>query len=190
MKTLNRMKEFGKIAPPWVGEGFDRPACYQQGDDFFDAHDRQIIPGQPLKAAEIEPEEVVEDGTVPTSVAELAAQVDTMSWPKWSAAVKNVLGPACPRGKAAMLGALQEAIKEHGERQSNRTAKTAAPAPTNGKSGIDLAAWARGQKDYISGEVFKAMRTAYNVQFSERRDAVDFLISEGVIEAAQARKDV
>jgi hypothetical protein len=83
--------------------------------------------------------------------------------------------------------------KKHGERQSKRTTKKTeadAPAKPNSKSGIDLAAWARGQKHYLAGEVFKALRNEYHVQLSERRDAVDFLIAQGVIEASQARTDV
>jgi hypothetical protein len=193
MKTLNRTKDFGRIAPPWMGNGFDRPAYFQQGEDFFDAHDRQIIPGQPIVVEADEPDDEGSEDSEQISAGELVALAETMSWPKWAAAVKKVLGPDSPRGKAAMLAALQEALQKHGERQSKRTTKKTeadAPAKPNSKSGIDLAAWARGQKHYLAGEVFKALRNEYHVQLSERRDAVDFLIAQGVIEASQARTDV
>jgi hypothetical protein len=65
----------------------------------------------------------------------------------------------------------------------------AAAAPAAG-TGIDLAAWARGQKDYLPPELFKAIRGKYNVQLSQRRDAIELLIKEGVVTAAEARKDI
>jgi hypothetical protein len=61
---------------------------------------------------------------------------------------------------------------------------------------VDLAAWARGEKEYIFGEVKRAINwylhslNAPFVDFEERREAVEFLIAEGFIEPAEARKDV
>lgn len=69
-----------------------------------------------------------------------------------------------------------------------KAAATAAPAADT--SGVDLAAWGRGQKDYLSQEVFKAIRGKFNAVLSERRDAVDLLIKEKVITAEEARRDV
>jgi hypothetical protein len=69
-------------------------------------------------------------------------------------------------------------------------AAESAPAPAVAGTGLDLAAWGRGQKDYLPPELFKAIRAKYNVQLSQRRDALDLLIKEKVITAAEARKDI
>lgn len=172
-----------------MGDDFDRPAYYEQGGAFFDAHDREIVPGQPLAAdVDDEPEQDAEVDEL-LSPADLVAKVDSMPWAKWAAEAKRVLGPGAPRGKPALLEALKEAIQKHAERKSKRAPAVAAPAPV-GKGDVDLAAWARGQQEYLSGDVFKALKQKHSVNITERRDAVDFLITEGVIKASEARADV
>lgn len=60
-------------------------------------------------------------------------------------------------------------------------------------NGVDLQRWARGKQEYLWAEVAKAIRQQYGKQIAgehARKDAVDFLIGERVITAAEARKDV
>lgn len=77
-----------------------------------------------------------------------------------------------------------------GKKAAEPAAAPAAPAAPAPAPSLDLAAWARGQKDYLPPELFKAIRAKYNVQLSQRRDAIDLLIKEGVVTAAEARKDI
>jgi hypothetical protein len=68
-------------------------------------------------------------------------------------------------------------------------------------AGVDLAGWARGEKeyrfsdvqkaidDYILGEIYKIVDARF-VSVKGRRDAVQFLIDEGIIDAGEARDDV
>jgi hypothetical protein len=58
------------------------------------------------------------------------------------------------------------------------------------KTGVDLAAWGRGQKEYLWGEVRKAIKSEFGRNVSERDDAVEFLIGEGIITSEEAREDV
>jgi hypothetical protein len=73
--------------------------------------------------------------------------------------------------------------------------------PIKSKVAVDLAAWGRGERDYIFDEVRLAIDEriireierivdSRFVSLQTRRDAVEWLIKEGVIEAAQARADV
>jgi hypothetical protein len=189
MNMLNRSKDFGKIAPPFQADDFDRPAYYEQGGKFFDAHDREIEPGKPLAVEEPEPD-VDEDDSSPIPATELLAQLDTMPWNQFAAEAKKILGPECPRGKQAITVALEQAIEAYEKRKTSRSSGSQ-PAPgSDSNTGVDLAAWARGQTDYIFSEVAKELRSKYNVRLTERRDAVDFLVAEGVITAKEARRDV
>ena len=75
------------------------------------------------------------------------------------------------------------------------------PAPARPSTAVDLAAWGRGQQDYIFGEVklaidehilgeiYKIVDARY-VSVQSRADAVKFLIDEGIISSAEARTDV
>mgnify|MGYP003452243075 FL=1 len=222
MQKLDRSHDFGAISPPYQDETFDRPAYYEQGGRFYDAHDRLIEPGKPL------PEDA--DGTHGAadrdtaeglSPSDLVLQSDVIPWGAFRKRAKEILGATCPTGKTEMLIALREAIKHYeGRKQARRTkpAPAAEPPKSNGltwngitgqdgepdltakppqpvappaKSGeVDLAAWGRGQKEYIFGEVRKTIRAKYATSVTERRDAVDLPIAEKVITAAEARKDI
>ncbi len=138
------------------------------------------------------------------SVDRLLSEVDSMPYQTWARHARATLGPTCPAGKKAILAALEEAKKVYEEKQAKRaqfSAATAAeeaevanavePAASPAKpAGVDLAAWGRGQVDYLFGDVRKAAREQYNVQLSERRAVVDFLIEQKVITAREARRDV
>jgi hypothetical protein len=68
-------------------------------------------------------------------------------------------------------------------------------------TGVDLAAWGRGEREYalsevrvaideyILGEIDKIVDARF-VPVKGRRDAVQFLIDEGIIAADEARDDV
>lgn len=230
MRKLDRSKPFGKITPPWDGDGeFDRPAFYNQGDAFFDQHDREIVPGEPLRqivphvpgpvTADEEPRDPLDHdgdgrrgGSVPAGPVDramtpydLLRQADSMPWAKFRKQARAILGETCPGNKVEIKQALEEAIKGYEESQRRRAARAVtteqsapqtptpqqpAPAPQGKASGIDLAAWGRGKTEYLFGEVRKAIRSQYGKVVTERHDAVDFLIEQGVITAESARKDV
>lgn len=113
---------------------------------------------------------------------------------------REVLGDTCPSDKAGIKQALAIAIEKFQERQAKRQKlpETTAGLTFSDLTGeaeytvgtVNLAAWGRGKQQYIFGEVAKAIRTKFHKQVSERRDAVDFLIEQGVVSAAEARKDV
>lgn len=199
MLKLDRDRPFGKFTPPWMGEAgaeFDRPAHYEQDGRNFDQHYREIVPGQPL-ASEVK----AQDESVAAAAEEemlspaaLLAGANTIPWAKFNKEAKRILGATCPAGKAAIVGALQTAIAGYQARQEKRApAAAAAVAPSNGaavKGGVDLAAWGRGQKEYIVGDLIKAFRSQHHARLSERRDMVNFLVDQKVITGAEARQDV
>lgn len=95
--------------------------------------------------------------------------------------------------KGVSFGSLEEAppkVKPKKEPPAPAKAQPPAVPAKNGSAGVDLAAWARGRKDYVFGEVRKAIDARYFRSLNERREAVEFLIDQGVITAAEARKDV
>lgn len=99
------------------------------------------------------------------------------------------VAPAAPAPKAATAPAPGK-VKGTPKAAPAGKKAAAAPAPAAAGTGIDLAAWGRGQADFLSQEIFKAVRAKYNVVLSERRDVVDLLITEKVITAEEARTDV
>ena len=79
--------------------------------------------------------------------------------------------------------------------------QASAPRGAVPATGVDLAAWGRGERDYIFAEVQKAIDDyvlgeiykivdARFVSVKGRRDAVRFLVAEGIIAADEARDDV
>lgn len=187
--NLNRMKSFGKIAGDlFVPEGGDRPAHYEQDGKFFDAHGRLIEPG--VKASIVPSEDVDDGGDVPKlSVAELIRQAETLHWRKFRTAAQQVLGPTCPGTKAAIIEGLHAVQKEFDARAAKRARESGKPVPAS-TTGVDLAAWARGQREYLWGEVRKAIKGEFGRNVAERDDAVEFLIGQGVVTAGEARRDV
>jgi hypothetical protein len=196
---LNRSRPFGKIAGDvFIPDGCDRPALYEQDGRFFDAHDRLIVVGETASIVPSSDDDEVDGEAAPTmTVADLLRQADTMHWRTFKVAAGKVLGAECPATKATIIEALQAVQKEFDARAARRgkdRGTVAAPGrqPQSGlaASGVDLAAWGRGQRDYLWGEVRKAMKTEFGRAVTERDDAVDFLIQQGVITAGEARQDV
>lgn len=191
---LDRSRPFGKIAGDiFIPDGCDRPAVYEQGGLYFDAHDRLLEPG---KTASIVPTDDDDDDLpeVEMTVAELLRQADVLHWRKLKAHAIRVLGPDCPASKAQIIEALQEVQKEFDARLAKREKAAApravAPAAKKADGGVDLAAWARGQKEYLFGDIRKAIKAEYGRNVQERDDAVEFLVEQGVVYAEHARKDV
>lgn len=201
---LDRSRPFGKIAPPMVVEEADAVAHYEQDGALFDAFDAKIIAKSetPRHAATVTATTDDSGEGEPISVEALLAQAETMPYQRLVKNAKVILGDKCPTGKKAIIADLEAAHEAYAARKAKaaeRTAAVAAPpavtpspvaAPAGSKTGIDLAAWGRGQKDYLFGEVQKAVRTQYHAQLSERRAVVEFLIEQKVITAAEARRDV
>lgn len=196
---LDRSKAYGKITPPLLEPEFDRPAYFEQNGKLFDAHERLIEPGQPLEEPE-QDDGIGDDGLtdVPDVMpaTQLLADADVMPWARFRAQAKAILGDTCPADKNSIKAALREAIAKVQERQGKRSGPQKSAGLTwdgiTGKAGngVNLVAWGQGQTEYLFGEVQKAIRTTYHKQIAERRDAVDFLIEQGVITAANARTDV
>lgn len=214
MLKLDRFKPFGTVHPPEIQSGHDRPAAAFQDGKWFDAHDREIVPGQPLSAA-MAADDVDENAPdQPMGPAELLAGADSIALALFQREARRILGEACPAAKHDMVRALKKVVGEFGERPRKQRLPRAAPEapdsdppdtgeeakpqvpakPAKAKAGsVDLAAWARGHKDYLFGDVRKALRQQYSVQIAganERMDALQFLIANGVVTAAEARADI
>jgi hypothetical protein len=203
MKMLDRTRDFGRISPPWTPDGCDRPAHYEQAGLLFDNYDRQVEPG--VAAPPIEATEEEHDPDEQMTPSQLIQGKDILPWALFLREAKRILGKTCPPGKEAIVQALQKALAGYQDRQARRgTPRKRAAAPgtppevqdaapgavaTPSAGAIDLAAWGRGQKNYLWAEVQKAIRTAHSKQVTEKRDAVDFLIELQIISAAEARKD-
>lgn len=257
MSKLNRRRPFGRITPPYHRGDFDRAAFYEQDGQFFDQHDRLIVPGVPAVTRPVVPYELArgpvtkdtepdvpptpatppavtvivegggteegaasasgggsdpldhdrdgeKGGSVPASPdADQLSAMDLLENPKipWATfrkAAMRILGDNCPASKQAIIKELEAAVKgfeEHQARRRTTAAQAKAQAdkpadPADNSGSIDLAAWGRGQRNYLWTEVQREIRTKYSKQVTERRDAVDFLIEEGLITAESARKDV
>lgn len=219
MLKLDRSRTFGTITPAWQPEDCDRPAYYEQDGKLFDAHDRQIVPGKPLPVEAVAADEEQANAAAQVSPYELLRQADVMPWAAFRKHAKVILGDTCPASKADMMTALQGAVQHFEQRQQKRKAPapkvadaeqksagltwsgltgqqdapenlTAKPAPVVEPGGVDLAAWARGQKEYLFAEVRKAIRAKYGSVVTERDDAVDLLVDNKLITQAEARKDV
>lgn len=205
---LDRTRPFGKIAGEiFIPEGCDRAALYEQDGRMFDAHDRLIEPGVTLAADPGKPKGT--DVTVPPSgvtevvtVADLLRQADSMHWRTFKKAAEGVLGATCPAGKAQIIEALRAAQREFDARAERKAASRpeiadhddevggVAPPVQQASSGVDLSRWARGQQEYLWGDVRKAIKARYGRNVTERDDAVEFLVDQGLINAAEARQDV
>jgi hypothetical protein len=75
------------------------------------------------------------------------------------------------------------------------------PATPKDSTAVDLAAWGRGEREYLWAEVQKAIDDyamaeiekiiqARFAGITDRAAAVDLLVEEGIIEPGQARRDV
>lgn len=219
MQSFDRSKPFGKITPAMDVDGCDNPAVYEQDGMLFDAHGMPCVPGGAAARTMVPPTPPAAMAQEPTmSVDALIAGAESMPYTRLLKHAKEILGPSCPGGgKQPIIDALVAAKAEYEARKAKKMTASAArpaseepaPAPSADqaplpptppmpiaapsaavKPGVDLAAWGRGQKDYLFGEVQKAVRQQYHAQLSERRDVVDLLVQQGVITSAQARQDV
>lgn len=178
-RKLDRTRAFGKISPPMEVAGYELSAHYEQDGGLFDAHDCEcVMPGaapQPEPVPVSEPVHVLAHETARGGDAVEAAPPADAADP----------APVNPRKARAQKRALEQA------QTAAPPPVPAPPPPANGiVDGVDLAAWGRGQKDYLFGEIRKAVRKGYHAQLTERRDVIDLLIAQRVIAAAEARKDV
>ncbi len=98
--------------------------------------------------------------------------------------------PAPAAEPAKSSGLTWNGLTGQDEGDAELTAKPQAPQAPAKSGEVDLAAWARGQNEYIFGEIRKSIRSKYSTSVTERRDAIDLLIAEKVITAAEARKDI
>jgi peptidoglycan hydrolase-like protein with peptidoglycan-binding domain len=100
---------------------------------------------------------------------------------------KRILGNQCPASKSDITAALA-AFASQPNLNAQRQEESAAEQKDTGKSGVNLAAWGRGQKTYLFSEVRKAIQKEHGAVMTTEHDAVDLLIQAGVITAREARK--
>lgn len=197
-QQLDRSRSYGKISgETFIPDGCDRPAKYEQDGKLFDAHFRLIEPGVTVSIVPTEDDGGEQDVPASLTVADLLRQADSMHWRTFKKAAMAVLGPECPSAKAQVIEALQAAQQEFDARAGRRktvqigAAKVTTERPSGlSPSGIDLAAWGRGQQEYLWGDVRKAIKAEFGRNVTERDDAVEFLVEQGKITAAEARQDV
>jgi hypothetical protein len=209
---FDRTKPHGTINPPCLFPGYDRPAVYDQDGHLFDAHGVHLVKGQPAEQSSRPVQEIVtaEDAANRTyTPLELLAAVEEIPWALFQREAKRILGPACPAGKTPIVEALKKAISGYEAKETRRAkagakskapdlgeGEAAAPAPPPApaaKGAVDLAAWARGNKQYPFGEVRKEIRRRFNQQVSgqnEAWDAVLLCVKEKLLTMAEARTDI
>jgi hypothetical protein len=148
LKIDPKRTDVRKIMPPWEGPGFDRPAFYSFEGKYFDAHGREIVPGEPLAKEAADADE--EAATAPPGrmgAAALLAARSTMPWAAFLKAARDLLGDTCPAEQTKVLEALRIAA------EGGRPAATAArrrprpqpairhwPMPLKGQDEPDAAA--------------------------------------------------
>ena len=197
MQKIDFKKPHGTITPPWLGPGMNRAALYEQDGKHYDAQGVLVEAGQPAPIKPVPPasETVSTPETVSKTVSapeihtpqSLLDSADTMPFQTWKKHAKKILGPECPGSKAQIIIVLGKAIAGY----QDKKAKVQEPAkPAVKKSSVDLKAWALGQREYVFGELQKAIRADHSRQVATRVDALDFLIEVGVVEASQARQDL
>lgn len=143
------------------------------------------------------------DGPTAEELLEEAAGEAKRPFLSWKADAKKILGDKCPGTKADILKALEaslEAVKPAPKQQA-AGAPEPTPAPTDGKQNKPkgparlpdghpdrqtLYLWGSGQKKMLFGKVRQMMREGYNRVFHNERDALNFLVDEGVVPAAEA----
>jgi hypothetical protein len=189
MLRLDRSKPFGKVVPPYQTDNMDRPAVADQDGKLFDQYGYEIIPGVPGPP----PEELSEtapaaDPGSTNSAADLLGQADALPFPAFRARARKILGDRCPASKDGIIVALKRAVANPDAATPSSNQAAPAAAKDQKASAVDLAAWGRGQKNYLFAEVRKAIRERLNRVVSTTEDAVDALIDAKVISAATARK--
>lgn len=189
MMRLDRSKPYGKLSGDlFIPEGCAIPAAFEQNGKFFDAHGRLIAPG-------VDPDADDSDDA-PVSgmtVRELIEQGEAMPTRALKAAARQVLGDQCPNGKSAIIDALRAIEKQHDERmkaEAPSPAKAAQPVSNGALGKPELTAWAEGRKEFLFADIRKAIKAVYGRNVSERDDAVEFLVGQGLVYAERARKDV
>lgn len=196
---FNPQKPYGKFCPPWRGVAFE------QNGRYYTAEHREVDQdGRPLADVIVvengkEPDYGLPEADKPKNgnhdigpvipIADLLAATN-MPFMAFKKAARGHLGDATPALKADIITALKAK-----EAASQPPPKNEAPAPSQASketvapNGVDIVAWAdkRIGKNYLMGDVYKAIKQLHNKVVSNERDAINFLIDEGVVEAQYAR---
>jgi hypothetical protein len=112
--------------------------------------------------------------------------------PPGAGAIPKPVKRGGPKAWPAQPAADQAAAQGAADAAPAAVAAAAPPAAAaSAKPGeIDLAAWGRGETNYLSGQLTKAARAQFNVQLTERRDILDALIERGMVTLEGARTDL
>lgn len=130
-----------------------------------------------------------DDVNPPKDAAELAEWIDAGAV-NYLIALKfarQFLGAKAPRPKDELIKALRQHGKAPAPVQQQPEVERKADKVDAVVGNIDLAAWGRGQANYLAGDIYKAIGERFGRRVMETRDAVDVLIKEGVITEDQAR---
>lgn len=243
-----KRKDVGKITPSYHPDEFDRPAHYEWQNKFFDAHGREIVPGQPLVEEASDAVDGAEDEAPAADGKQLAAYLienaNSLPWGQFKADAQSLLGASCPKNKPGILARLQALVEGREVRvvkaddrknvainqpvpapaskpakqgakawpprpKEVATAPAAASAPASNEApaeaaaaakpapaapvqagAIDLAAWGRGEVDYLNGQLTRAAKSQLGIQVTERRDLLEQLVAKGLVTAEGARVDL
>ena len=187
MARLDKKRPFGTIHPPYEGASFSQDGHYfnSEGQELDPATGETVDPTEEDQAAE-----VAEVAQAPasrlTAVNELISLSASMSFIAFRVKAAVLLGIEPPATKTDTLAALKVLAASLAPKP--KPAAPAAPAAPSGE--VDLAAWGRGDADYLFGDVAKAIAEKHHRIVQNTRDAVDALIEDEVITSAEARKVV
>ncbi len=191
MSQLNFGRPYGTITPPLNG------AVFQQNDEYYDALGHRLAKdesGLPIAVA-LDPEEIDPD-TLPTA-HELLINKDKMPFFKWKGHAKRILGPESPGNKDGLVEMLKSvrnnqvgmhrapdpAVENQTATEAEISKQDLDPAQ-NGD--VDIVGWAKGEKQYLMAQITKVIRARFHIQCTTMRDAIDFLIQQGVVTGEEA----
>lgn len=197
---FNPQKPFGKFSPPWRGVFYEQNGRYYTKDHQEVDQDGRPIEVENGKSEDYglpEPEQIKNGDAGEGIMIPLDDLLEKVNMPfmAFKKAARAHLGDATPALKADIIAALK--VKAAAAQKVPPPPPNGAPAPskasttkeTVASNGVDIVAWVdkRIAKQYLMGDVYKAIKLLYNKVVSNERDAVNFLIDEGVIAPEFAR---
>lgn len=162
---------------------------------------------------EVEPKEPRPLDPPEMTANELLNRADTMRFLAFRSHAHRILGSTDLRKKDELIDALLAEVHKSPEGQSSRemlswdgvskdsdgktpaATEDAPQAPPENQTpavdgeGVDLGAWVRGFREYLMGDVTKAIRETYNRQATTKYDAAQTLIEERVVNPEDVRAD-
>lgn len=192
---FNPHKPHGKFSPPWKGIFFEQNGRYYTKDHSeVDQDGKPVENGKTESVLDPKPHSVKNgaDGEPLIPISDLLERLN-MPFMAFKKAARAHLGDKTPALKADIVTALKEKAATAKEPPPpSKGAPAPSQASAKGKvasNGVDIVAWVdkRIGKQYLMGDVYKAIKELHNKVVGNERDAVNFLIDEGVVPAEFAR---